>query len=223
MAHRIAELLVEADKARKKADRDALKSSVADLVLRLWQHRSCWPEGWPPSSAVAILDQLEQSERFFPGRVEPGNSPWLDAFGKLKSIQAEEQAVWIEAGLLDFDMRQEREAIENHAQDLDTDERETLERLLKMHERARLAILALLDNDEVALDSPSNRAVAIADRLAELKKERSDLLASVVKEIKQAETVVPPSRTVRKAKLKKTAEKGVANSPKAAKKELVKR
>src|SRR5438132_2522606 len=54
MAHRVAELIDAAKKARGNAARARADANATELILRLWAHRSNWPKGWPPESAVTV-------------------------------------------------------------------------------------------------------------------------------------------------------------------------
>ena len=45
MAFRLAELLDRAE------EDDSSRHAATDLVLRVWGHRSDWPNGWPPDTA----------------------------------------------------------------------------------------------------------------------------------------------------------------------------
>src|SRR5689334_16355856 len=59
MAHRLAELLDEAEHGRSAKRRDAAATRATDLVLEIWKHRSAWPTGWPPESAAAVLKAID--------------------------------------------------------------------------------------------------------------------------------------------------------------------
>jgi len=63
LAHDTARLVQAADRAHADgdADADARADAARDAILRLWQARSSWPNGWPPPHAAEIgrlLDQL---------------------------------------------------------------------------------------------------------------------------------------------------------------------
>jgi hypothetical protein len=62
MAHRIAELITLAD----KADGDAasrLQETASKAILDLWEHRSSWPRGWPPS-ALNVTEALREHTQY---------------------------------------------------------------------------------------------------------------------------------------------------------------
>jgi len=52
MAHRLAELINQAETD------ESVKEPVTDLVLRIWQLRSDWPNGWPPATVKSQLGWL---------------------------------------------------------------------------------------------------------------------------------------------------------------------
>ncbi|MFI5851534.1 hypothetical protein ACIA7R_27505 [Micromonospora chalcea] len=61
LAHHTAGLLDAADRAHAAGAPDA-NSRAAEAraaILELWEHRSAWPSGWPPTRAAAIVHLLE--------------------------------------------------------------------------------------------------------------------------------------------------------------------
>lgn len=61
LTHRVARLVDAADRARAAGEPDAgaRDAEARTAILELWQHRSAWPSGWPPSRAAAIVQLLE--------------------------------------------------------------------------------------------------------------------------------------------------------------------
>jgi hypothetical protein len=62
LAHHTAGLIEAADHARAEGDTpdaDARAASARGAILELWQHRSAWPNGWPPPRSVALVRLLE--------------------------------------------------------------------------------------------------------------------------------------------------------------------
>ncbi|MFF0371278.1 hypothetical protein [Micromonospora sp. NPDC005087] len=70
LAHHTAGLLDAADRARAAGDPDAnvRAAEARAAILDLWEHRSAWPGGWPPSRAAAIVHLLED----LPDLEDPG-------------------------------------------------------------------------------------------------------------------------------------------------------
>lgn len=61
IAHRAAELLTAAEDAREHgttADAITATQQCQDAILTLWQHRSSWPQGWPPPRARKVTELL---------------------------------------------------------------------------------------------------------------------------------------------------------------------
>lgn len=115
MAHRLAELMQTAEK-----DEEA-KAEATDLILRLWKHRSNWPEGWPPPKTESVRRALEPVSSFPAGREEDetGSDPWLRRVPRLTWLQDEEREVWRDLALLDLDLGVELEDIDMVGDDLD--------------------------------------------------------------------------------------------------------
>lgn len=63
MAYRLAQLINQAETD------DSAKEPATDLVLRLWQLRSDWPNGWPPAAIKSQLGWL------FPPQNRPARRP----------------------------------------------------------------------------------------------------------------------------------------------------
>ncbi len=183
MAHRTAELINKANKARRNTEREIFKEKATDLILRLWERRTSWPQGWPPETVALVLERLENDKHVFGGYKESTGSPWLDRLWKLKEIQSREYALWLDAALADFDVEQERKSLENYRLDLREDEKNALERFLDRHEGAKAASLNILGNDEDAATSDLIRAQAVATYLREYSEERCKLLEDILQEI----------------------------------------
>jgi len=61
MAHHVARLLEDAERAREaeEPDADARAEAARAAVLELWRARSAWPTGWPPPRAAEVARLLE--------------------------------------------------------------------------------------------------------------------------------------------------------------------
>ncbi len=61
LAHHVADLIKRADAAAAEggADADRLARETRTAILRLWQHRSAWPDGWPPRRAAEMARLLD--------------------------------------------------------------------------------------------------------------------------------------------------------------------
>lgn len=86
MSFRIAELIT-----RGESD-EASRAEVTEIILRLWERRSSWPDGWPPTSARRQLSWL-----FGPGHhghPQPTDSTARFMVRVAKSL-SEEYAFWL--------------------------------------------------------------------------------------------------------------------------------
>ncbi len=138
MCHRIAELMRESEKARTKAARTAAANECAELILRLWEKRSAWPRGWPPASAASLLTKLADldSHRWPRERGDEDREAesWLETFPLLQELQASEISIWREAALAEIDVEDASEWLMNHGNQMEEEERETLEMIVRMAE-----------------------------------------------------------------------------------------
>jgi hypothetical protein len=170
MAHRVAELIDRGDRAATAKARNTAASEATDLVLRLWEHRSHWPKGWPPESATKVLGALDT--KAYAAEGPPSGSSWLDSFHRLTDLQARERHLWIDFGLLDLELAAEERALSDDTGDLREDERETLERLVRQR---NLAAREHFDGTVPA--SSAARAEVGRRKVAELQTERQELIA----------------------------------------------
>src|SRR4051794_14776749 len=56
IAHRLAEHMQRAERARTKREREASREAAALLITRLWETRAGWSTGWPPE-ALQVLER----------------------------------------------------------------------------------------------------------------------------------------------------------------------
>jgi hypothetical protein len=170
MAHRVAELIDRANKAATPKARNTAAADAADLVLRLWAHRSNWPKGWPPPSAAKVLGALDPQPYAADGSLS--GSPWVDSLHRLADLHTREQHLWIDFGLLDLELEAEQRALSDEGADLREDEREVLERLVRRRNSA-----AREHFDGTVPASSKLRAEVGRGKLAELEFERQELVA----------------------------------------------
>lgn len=132
IAHRVAELLIRAEDEEEKA-----KVAATDLILRLWAHRSDWPQGWPPPETEKLRERLEAP--LFPARAVPDDdgSRWLGRLSELQRLQHDEYQVWLRLALVEADIENEIAQAEGQADDLQDDELSLL-RLLGGHRKRAL-------------------------------------------------------------------------------------
>jgi hypothetical protein len=144
MGHRVAELMWAAEHARTVKERESAALECESLILRLWDRRTSWPTGWPPASTMKVLDRLalpEDSEQpgFFFRRVEADASKrtWVETFPELVQLQTDEQEIWTDAALAEIDSDKLQDWLVEAGGQMATEERSSLERLVRRVEAAR--------------------------------------------------------------------------------------
>ncbi len=192
MAHRIAELLDVSEKARRKGDRESAARQVEDLVLRVWEARSNWPNGWPPETAARITELLaDRYPRYRSDEEQESPSPWLDALQGLERVHWREKQILLQAALADLDLGDERRALECYGDALGDNGLGLLKGLTSAQESALAALLNALDEDEAALAAPTRRGEATAERLRSLAEEREELVNTVLQGLSESEESKP--------------------------------
>jgi hypothetical protein len=174
MAHRLAELMQTAEN-----DEEA-KAEATDLILRLWEHRSDWPEGWPPPKTESVRRALEPVSPFPAERDEDedGSDPWLRRVPRLTRLQEEEREVWRDLALLDLDLGVELEGIGMVGDDLDEEERALFAALRVGREAAQRHFSEELGD----ADSPAARVELGRRKLRALARKRGRLFSGAVEE-----------------------------------------
>lgn len=142
------------DQARSAVARQRAVRHATDLILSLWEHRSAWPNGWPPEPARARIEQLDN--RRSRNSAKKTGSPWLDRFLDLFSLWLDEGRLWWKLGLLEKGVEEERVALEAlpKAEDEEFD-LEILEREIKLHDAAQ----AWLDENDASTKAKAKALV----------------------------------------------------------------
>jgi hypothetical protein len=138
MAHRVAELMDLAEHARTKSAREDAARECESLILRLWERRTSWPNGWPPPTAAAALERLSSAEEgpgefgFYRQRVvDKGERTWLDTLPLIADLHRKELDAWRDAALINLDISEMSEWLEKHREDLSDHDRDALEQLVE--------------------------------------------------------------------------------------------
>ena len=132
LSHYTARLISEADSARNSGDpeADSLEAKARDAILDLWQTRSAWPNGWPPSRAAAITRLLDQ----LPALDDEGNWYQQTALQRLHAVHYQ-----ILAGLIDLaagsDTSVEQGWLDKYGEHLTPDEVSVLQRITQQPRR----------------------------------------------------------------------------------------
>jgi hypothetical protein len=186
MAHRVAELMERAERARTKAARGSAETDCEALILRLWERRTSWPEGWPPPSAATALERLASAEEepddfgFSRNRaVDNGERTWLGTLPLIADLNRIEVDIWRDAALVELDDSEINDWLGEQAERLSDDERATFEQLIRGADRARRRLdqqrrqrsLAGADDerdDSLDVSLLANRIDGLAERRAEI-------------------------------------------------------
>lgn len=195
MAHRVAELIERAEKTKSTAVAEAAKKEATKVILDLWQHRSHWPEGWPPVSAAAFAERFAAPQSR-PDVPEPTGSAWLDRLGRFDAIADEEERLWRDAALLDLDENQPFDEI--LVQEADEEERAIISVAAEQAGRARSDLVRLFRHDAVLLGNRTERGHAVARRLEELATKRAELVQQVIEYLDAPPDAKPPANARKK-------------------------
>jgi hypothetical protein len=123
-----------------RAHNQAVRAAT-DLILLLWEHRSDWPEGWPPKAVQTRLAQLEPRTSRWDPEPEPSGSVWFDAIRQLGLIEQDEYRLVLQIGLLEGGVEDIRALLDGlPAKPYGEEDREdiqTLKRQVALHDEAR--------------------------------------------------------------------------------------
>jgi hypothetical protein len=177
LAHRIAEVMDAAERATDPDQQRAFRAECERLILEVWGHRDRWPRGWPPEGAADVLAQLVPQERQpYEQRDQPQN--WLELLKPLDELQQEERHLVLQAGLHRIDISSESLWLAEHADALEPNEVEVLERIID---------LACEAQNTASPESHAERTNATARALEELAAKRSKLVSQILKAVSQPE------------------------------------
>ncbi|MDP3630643.1 MAG: hypothetical protein Q8S43_06800 [Actinomycetota bacterium] len=168
MSHRLAELMKRAASTKSKTERETAQAEASDLIIALWEHRAGWPQGWPPKATAALTRDRNPYVR----QEESTGSPWLDSLSELDRLHAREREVWMDLGLLDFDVESERRAAKELIGEESKEEREAIELVIRLWESAEADLRKSLGEE---ITSPQARGKAGVERLTVIDSERRKL------------------------------------------------
>lgn len=201
VAHRLAEHMQRAERARGKREREDARDAAALLITKLWESRAAWSRGWPPEAQK----KLEQAfGRFEPWRDEQPVSqplaPWLSTLDAIAELQRREFEAWFYGALLELDAAPLRRALELAPQtDFEDSDLLLLRKELDAAERAATWIASLAHEGE----DPSrraDRASILARVMANIAEERDLLVKQALKDTRRNQKrkrVVKPSSSAR--------------------------
>ena len=137
VSHEIASAIREVNKARSAAARQRAVTHATELILRVWEHRTSWPSGWPPDSARARFQAIQDPTHY--SRPPKSGSLWIDQLLDQMALSSEEARLWLKLGLLEQGVEEERALLEalpsTENENLDV---ETLKRSVELHDQGAL-------------------------------------------------------------------------------------
>lgn len=182
MAHRIAELMEQAEQAPTEAEREAAKRECTDVIIRLWEHRTKFPFKPPLADIAKFLRNLTSDSP--PPHWEKPESPdgtWHSILPHLEKLQEREYRICRDAAIAETSLEEEREWLEEHREEMSDDECEIIEYLLKLREQ--------MDGNDYSLDSiripnfatlpAQERTRQVFEALDRINIKRQSLLASI--------------------------------------------
>lgn len=176
MAHRIAELMERAEQADNNEAREESRRECADLILRVWSHRSGWPYGQPLNGMASILKGLAAVPSPYGRRPrDPEEHSWAGVIPLLDKLLREEQQFYRDAALANVPKEEPKAWLEEHREDMAEEEVDTLESVLLMIERTRAEYSRLaggMSLSDFGNLSEEERKKHILEALGELDAER---------------------------------------------------
>lgn len=112
MAQEVAGAMKQVNAARSAVARRRAVAAATELILSLWEHRSRWPQGWPPRGAELRVGLL--TTRAHPYQPPPATtgSAWIDRAEELFRISTEEYQLAYAMGLIEQGVDDSRQAVE---------------------------------------------------------------------------------------------------------------
>jgi hypothetical protein len=185
MAHRVAELMQQAEQAETLAEQESAKQECSELILRIWERRAVLPYGRPLAEVAEFLRKFTSSPpRFDRQRTELEEKTWDGILPMLEALQVREDNVCRDAAIADLSaeaIEKQREWLTEHLEDLSPEESHVIEWLCQQHDR--------LSGDSYSLDRipaanfanlpAQERTKLIHEALSTIETERKDLLMSI--------------------------------------------
>lgn len=197
VAYRIAELMRDAeDSSSDSDDRRKAVTACTELILRVWQHRTHWPQGWPPPDAADILDALKLRSRWQRAALpdDPAEVSWTTTLPAIIDSLEYDQTLWTLAALAEQDPGQLRSWLDQDGAAIATDERETLMAIHAIADDAPARLRALLFDES----HPKSRRVLKGDPASRAKDVEQALQRSSTSRIKVAQHITKTARDARR-------------------------
>lgn len=200
VAHRLAEHMQRAERARTKREREEARDAAALLITRLWEARAGWSTGWPPEGSWILAQALGRTDGWNDETYGSRLPPWLSSVHALDELHQREWRVWLHAAFLELDAVAIRRALEAAPQGLsDAEDLRSLRKQLQRADEAAEWITPLANEGE----NPARRAdrAAILERvLAGIANERTTLVEQALKDMRRNQKRKPPGATASSAR-----------------------
>jgi hypothetical protein len=182
MAHRIAELIEQADQAYTPQERETARQECTELIIRLWERRWQRSNGRPFSEIISDLEQLTAPPPSqYGAEVSPSENTWIGAMSRLEQLAHRERRICYDAAVAGLDIDSEREWLIEHKDDLSEEEQKGLRLLVDDYERLKgeyYTLDGVRVPDFAALSSRERTRYAL-EALERVKAERQDLSARI--------------------------------------------
>ena len=185
MAHRVAELMQQAEQAETLAEQQSAKQECSELILRIWERRAFLPYGRPLAEVAEFLRNFTSSPpRFDRRRTESEEKTWDNILPILEALQVREDDVCRDAAIADLSaaaIEKQREWLTKHLEDLSPEESQVIEWLCQQHDRLSgdsYRLDRIVAANFASLPAPE-RTKLIHEALSTIETERKDLLMSI--------------------------------------------
>jgi hypothetical protein len=185
MAHRVAELMQQAEQAETQVEKESAKKECSELILRIWERRASLPYGRPLAEVAEFLKKFTSNRpRFDRQRTEPDAKTWDSILPILEALQVREDNVCRDAAIADLSVEaieKEREWLTEHPEDLSTEESDTIEWLVERYDQlsGNNYRLDLIPAANFASLSAQERTKLVHEALSTIETKRKDLLMSI--------------------------------------------
>jgi hypothetical protein len=184
MAHRVAELMEQAEKGRTVGARENAKTACSNLILCLWEKRAHLPYGAPLAPFADFLEHFVQEEQSWFSATQVTQEPktWSQALPVAKRLLEHELGLWRDAALAAQPHAKARKLIRKLKTDLDPDESRILQSLADAGPRYE-QIVTRMFGDSPAKPRPPRTAVeretAFRNAISNAALQRVKLLQSI--------------------------------------------
>jgi hypothetical protein len=132
MAHRVAEVMTEAECATDPSERAGHQKQAEDLILRIWGKRTSWPHGWPPPTAEMVFrDRAATKRRARMPRPMPNEGDVNAILESLHELQEDEYVVYLQRALATRSVEAEEQWLAAACSELSDQERDGLQKLVE--------------------------------------------------------------------------------------------